>query len=125
MQSEIEHLKQPDALSAAVEQFGKDFPSIVKPLVTERDQYMVGGWVAGWEDTRPLAGAHTLLLHMQLRMHELCCLPARARVCLPASMPRLPRPTHHNWLTPPRRCMCCASWRSMATGWWLWWGRAT
>ncbi|PRW33045.1 traB domain-containing -like [Chlorella sorokiniana] len=41
MQTEIEHLKQPDALSAAVEQFGNDFPSIVQPLVTERDQYMV------------------------------------------------------------------------------------
>lgn len=50
MQSQIEQLKQPDALSAAVDQFGKDFPSIVKPLVTERDQYMVGGcacWMLG------------------------------------------------------------------------------
>ncbi len=63
MQSEIEQLKQADALSAAVEQFGKDFPSIVKPLVTERDEYMVGGmewmhevggWAAGWE----AAGVH-------------------------------------------------------------------
>lgn len=49
LQAEIEQLKQPDALSAAVAEFGKDFPSIVRPLVTERDQYMVRG--AGWQST--------------------------------------------------------------------------
>lgn len=88
MQSEIEHLKQPDALSAAVEQFGKDFPSIVKPLVTERDQYMVGarlgGWVAGWGQTCT-HWLHTRTASVQLCVHALCCLPGTGACVLARS----------------------------------------
>ncbi|KAL4531088.1 hypothetical protein Ndes2526B_g04753 [Nannochloris sp. 'desiccata'] len=40
MRSEIEKLKDSDVLTEAIKEVGKDFPSLLGPLITERDQYM-------------------------------------------------------------------------------------
>lgn len=40
MRSEIEKMKDSDVLTEAIKEVGKDFPSLLGPLITERDQYM-------------------------------------------------------------------------------------
>ncbi|KAI3429519.1 hypothetical protein D9Q98_005608 [Chlorella vulgaris] len=40
MRLEIEKMKETDALTEAIREFGKEFPSLILPLLTERDQYM-------------------------------------------------------------------------------------
>jgi pheromone shutdown protein TraB len=40
MKSEIEKMKDSDVLTEAIKEVGKDFPSLLGPLITERDQYM-------------------------------------------------------------------------------------
>ena len=39
----IEELKDADALTEAFKQLGEDFPSLLAPLIHERDAYMVAG----------------------------------------------------------------------------------
>ncbi|GAB4818872.1 hypothetical protein N2152v2_005918 [Parachlorella kessleri] len=41
LKEDIEHMKETDVTERALEGFAKDFPSIVRPLLTERDEYMV------------------------------------------------------------------------------------
>eukprot|EP00890_Picochlorum_soloecismus_P002791 jgi/Picsp_1/3512/NSC_06350-R1_protein len=41
LRSDIEKMKEADVLTEAIKEFGKEFPSIVLPLLTERDQFMV------------------------------------------------------------------------------------
>lgn len=41
LRSDIEKMKEADVLTEAVKEFGKDFPSIILSLITERDQFMV------------------------------------------------------------------------------------
>lgn len=40
MKAEIESLKETDSLTQAIREFGKAFPGLVRPLLTERDLYM-------------------------------------------------------------------------------------
>lgn len=40
MKKEIEGMKESDALTEAIREFGKEFPSLIQPLLTERDKYM-------------------------------------------------------------------------------------
>ncbi|KAL4427745.1 hypothetical protein ABPG75_001834 [Micractinium tetrahymenae] len=40
MRAEIEKMKESDVLTEAIREFGKEFPSLLHPLITERDQYM-------------------------------------------------------------------------------------
>jgi pheromone shutdown protein TraB len=40
MKLEIEKMKDSDVLTEAIKEVGKDFPSLLGPLITERDQYM-------------------------------------------------------------------------------------
>jgi pheromone shutdown protein TraB len=40
MRTEIEKMKDSDVLTEAIKEVGKDFPSLLGPLITERDQYM-------------------------------------------------------------------------------------
>jgi len=40
MKNEIERMKDSDVLTEAIKEVGKDFPSLLGPLITERDQYM-------------------------------------------------------------------------------------
>ncbi|PSC74860.1 traB domain-containing -like [Micractinium conductrix] len=40
MRSEIEKMKETDVLTEAIREFGKEFPSLLHPLITERDQFM-------------------------------------------------------------------------------------
>lgn len=41
MKKEIERMKESDVLTEAIKEFGKEFPSLVTPLLSERDEYMV------------------------------------------------------------------------------------
>ena len=41
LKKEIEKMKETDVLTEAIREVGKDFPSLLGPLITERDQYMV------------------------------------------------------------------------------------
>ncbi|EFN60022.1 hypothetical protein CHLNCDRAFT_59535 [Chlorella variabilis] len=40
MRQEIEKMKETDVLTEAIKEFGKEFPSLIRPLLTERDQFM-------------------------------------------------------------------------------------
>ncbi|KAI7842710.1 hypothetical protein COHA_003641 [Chlorella ohadii] len=40
MRQEMERLKESDAITEAIREFGKDFPGLIRPLLVERDQYM-------------------------------------------------------------------------------------
>lgn len=40
LRAEIEALKETDALTEAIREFGKTFPGLIRPLLTERDLYM-------------------------------------------------------------------------------------
>lgn len=40
LRKEIEKMKETDVLTEAVKEVGRDFPSLLGPLLTERDQYM-------------------------------------------------------------------------------------
>lgn len=39
-------MQNEDVLTQAMERFGRDFPSVVRPLLEERNEYMVSGM--GW-----------------------------------------------------------------------------
>lgn len=41
MKKEIERMKESDVLTEAIREFGKEFPSLIRPLLSERDEYMV------------------------------------------------------------------------------------
>lgn len=41
LRSDIEKMKEADVLTEAIKEFGKDYPSVIPPLLTERDQFMV------------------------------------------------------------------------------------
>lgn len=57
MKSEIEKMKDSDVLTEAIKEVGKDFPSLLGPLITERDQYMtyVMRELAGKDATKVVA----------------------------------------------------------------------
>eukprot|EP00887_Chlorella_sp_A99_P003169 scaffold9.g3169.t1 len=40
MKEEIEKMKESDVLTEAIREMGKEFPSLLEPLIVERDQYM-------------------------------------------------------------------------------------
>lgn len=40
IRSEVEAMKENDVLTQAIQEFGKEFPELVDPLIRERDQYM-------------------------------------------------------------------------------------
>jgi pheromone shutdown protein TraB len=42
MKRQMEELTDTDAITEALKEMGKEFPSLLRPLIYERDEYMVG-----------------------------------------------------------------------------------
>lgn len=87
LRSEIEKMKESDVLTEAIREFGKEFPSLIRPLLTERDQFMV-------HVMRRLAGRATRVVavvgagHLdgirkywgeEINVEEICRVPTKPR----------------------------------------------
>lgn len=89
MRAEIERLKESDVLTEAIREVGKEFPSLLEPLIFERDRYMAAvlrQLAAGGQARRVVAvvGAGHLegikgAWEGDIAIEELCAVPPRRR----------------------------------------------